>query len=111
MGKRGFSYHLGMVELLQGVSPSSLTKLMYNFMAMPESELLKQHIKDTTRRFDELRKSLDRFEGKLDDLSEFKVSVITTSRVSSLVISALCGFITFVGAVLLQPLITRWLGN
>lgn len=43
---------------------------------------------------------LDGIEAKLDDLTKFKIEMLATARITSLVVSAVCGFITMVVTVL-----------
>lgn len=57
-------------------------------------ELLRYFMKDTNDR-------LDKIEAKIDDLSTFKIQMLATARMTSLVVSAICGFITL--------LVTTWL--
>ena len=54
--------------------------------------LLKYFMGETNKRFDSI-------ETKLDDLGKFKISLIAQSRLTSLIISALCGFITMAATV------------
>ncbi len=61
---------------------------------MPESELLQYFMGETNKRFD----SIDE---KLDDIHQFKVSLIAQSRLTALIVSGLCGFITLLATVAL----------
>ncbi len=55
-------------------------------------ELLKYFMTETDRR-------LGGIEEKLDDLTKFKAEMIATARLTSLMVSGVCGFITLVVTV------------
>lgn len=57
-------------------------------------KLLEHHIRDTERRFDEVREDLGGISKKLTDVQEFKVQMIINARWVSLVVSAVCGLVT-----------------
>lgn len=48
------------------------------------------------RRFDEIRSDIRDLATRLEELNEFKISQIATSRTISVVISAICGLITLI---------------
>lgn len=61
-------------------------------------ELLKRHISETDRRFEEIQDHLEEISGKMDDLRDFKVKLIVTSRFFSIVVSAICGILTLLAS-------------
>lgn len=62
-------------------------------------ELLKHHIQDTRDRFNELKQELTALHEKLEDLRDFKISLIATSRTTSIIVSTVCGLITLIVTV------------
>jgi len=58
-------------------------------------DLLKHHIRETERRFDEIMEELDDITIKIDSLQEFKITTHTSSKWISVIISSLVGFLTF----------------
>lgn len=57
-------------------------------------ELLRYFIKETNE-------SLAGIRSQLDDLQKFKVEMMSSARLTSLVVSGICGFITLVSSLLL----------
>ena len=63
--------------------------------------LLQMHIQVTEKRFDEFKEQMDKLIVKIDELNDFKTSLIVSSRFFSLVISAVCGMITFIASTII----------
>lgn len=61
--------------------------------------LLKYHIQSTEKRFDELNSNIKELSQKMDNVNEFKVKMIASSRTVSFIISAVCGAITLLVSV------------
>lgn len=61
--------------------------------------LLKYHIQATEKKFDELHDSIKELSQKMDNVNEFKVKMIASSRTVSFIISAVCGAITLLVSV------------
>lgn len=68
-------------------------------------ELLKRHIQETDKNFEDVYDSLVLITAKLDDLREFKTKLIVSSRFFSLVVSAVCGIITLLASSFVTYLI------
>ena len=62
-------------------------------------ELLKHHIHETERRFNEVMWQFDSVQDKLASLNEFKTQALMSARWVSILISAFCGVFTFVATV------------
>lgn len=62
--------------------------------------LLDYHMKQTEKRFDELKADIhDQFmlvNTKLEDLTRFKIEMLASARTTSLIVSSLCGLLTMV---------------
>lgn len=56
--------------------------------------------------FDQVHNRLTRIEEKLDDVLEFKAKVGVTSRITSIVVSAILGFFSVVSSSVLAYVIT-----
>jgi uncharacterized protein YlxW (UPF0749 family) len=69
-------------------------------------ELLKYHIRDTEKRFEELKDSVQSLEEKLDDVAKFKAEMLVSARWVSLIISAVCGAVTMVTTALVEYFIS-----
>lgn len=61
---------------------------------MAMQELLQMYREYNDKRFDELRDDLQEISLKLEGINEFKVRMVANSRLVSLIVSAICGFIT-----------------
>ena len=48
---------------------------------------------------EETNRKLDRMEAALTDLQQFRVSLIAQSRLTALIVSAICGFISLLASV------------
>ena len=59
-------------------------------------ELLKMYREYNDKRFDEVRADLQEVNRKLDEIHDFKVTTIATSRTVSMIVSALCGLLTLI---------------
>jgi hypothetical protein len=68
-----------------------------------DRELLEYFRDETNRRFEELRQDIKdlttKVDEKVNDLQQFKVSMIVSSRWISLIVSAVCGLITLLVTV------------
>lgn len=60
--------------------------------------LLKHHIHETEKRFEDIHKTLTNIDEKLSELKEFKIKLIVTSRFFSLIVSAICGVCTLIAS-------------
>jgi hypothetical protein len=69
-------------------------------------ELLKYHIQDTGKKFDDLNDSLKMINSRLDDVQAFKMEMIISARWVSLIVSALCGLVTMTGSAVLNYFLT-----
>ena len=58
--------------------------------------LIKYHIEETHKRFDDLKEDLRDIQLRIESLHEFKVQQIATSRTVSFIISGVCGLITLI---------------
>lgn len=67
-----------------------------------ESQMLEYHIEETSRRFDEVKSDLKDIKEKIDDFKEFKIEMLTTSRMVSIIISGVCGIITMIVSVIIS---------
>lgn len=56
--------------------------------------ILEYHIEETGKRFNDIKEDLRDIKTRLDELREFKIETIATSRLVSLLVSAVCGLIT-----------------
>lgn len=59
-------------------------------------DLLEHHIEETRRQLDDVKAELKNIRDRLDDLHRFKADLIASSRTVSLIVSAVCGFITLI---------------
>ncbi len=68
--------------------------------------LLEYHMKHTDTRIAELRQDLngqlDEVHRKLDDLTKFKIEMVASARMTSLIVSAICGLVTLVASAWLS---------
>jgi hypothetical protein len=64
--------------------------------------LLEHHIEETRNRFTELRDDLRLLESKIDTLNDFKVKTIFSAKLTSMLISAACGLVTFAGTMIIE---------
>lgn len=64
-----------------------------------EETLLQHHIEETRGNFADVREDLRELKVSLAELKTFRTEMIVTSRTVSLVVSAVCGFITLVASV------------
>lgn len=69
-------------------------------------ELLKRHIEETDRRFECMSVQLDKISDRLEDIHTFKVEMIYTARMVSLIVSSLCGFVTLIATGVITYLLT-----
>ncbi|HLB41220.1 MAG TPA: hypothetical protein VJJ83_05495 [Candidatus Babeliales bacterium] len=58
--------------------------------------VLDYHIGHSDKKFEELKIQIEALSEKVDELREFKVQMIATSRLVSLVVSAFSGLITLI---------------
>lgn len=65
-------------------------------------ELLQMYREYNDKRFDELRADLQEISLKLETMNEFKVQMIASSRVVSMVISAICGLVTLIASTVIS---------
>lgn len=63
--------------------------------------LLKYHIENTDKRLSDLQVETREIRKRIDSLQEFKVSMIAGARLTSLLVSSLCGFITLLVTIYL----------
>lgn len=77
---------------------------------MNDEALLSYHIEQTGKKFDEVRDELKSLIEKVDALQEFKVSIIINARWVSLVVSAICGFVTLVATTALSFIVQKYGG-
>lgn len=56
--------------------------------------LLKMYQEYSDRKFDEIREDIHEIRQKMDEIHEFKVTSIATSRTVSMIVSAVCGLVT-----------------
>lgn len=56
--------------------------------------ILEYHIDETSKRFTEVKEDLSELKLKMDELKGFKIEMLATSRLVSMIISATCGIIT-----------------
>lgn len=59
-------------------------------------DLFKLYTEYTDKRFDDIKEDLHDLGAKIDDLREFKVEMVATSRLVSFIISAVSGLITLI---------------
>lgn len=71
-------------------------------MRAPMQELLQMYREYNDKRFDELRADLQEISLKLETMNEFKVQMIASSRVVSMVISAICGLVTLIASTVIS---------
>lgn len=57
-------------------------------------ELLKYFIKETDRKFDDIRSNMEGVNVKLEDLTKFKVEMLATARATSFMVSVVVGVIS-----------------
>lgn len=57
-------------------------------------KLLERHMVETDRKFEELKDDMALLVAKIDDLRDFKIQLLASSRFFSLVVSAICGLFT-----------------
>lgn len=67
-------------------------------------ELLKHHIRETERRFEELKDSIELLDAKVSELSAFKIETIFAARWASLLIGSVCGFLSMIATGLVSYL-------
>ena len=60
--------------------------------------LLKHHIHETERKFDDIHETLVNIDKKISDLGDLKVKLIVTSRFFSLIVSMICGMATLIAS-------------
>jgi len=70
-------------------------------------ELLKRHIAETDRRFDEVIEVLKQLNGEVSNLRDFKTSMVVSSRGIALLVSSICGFLTMIATSLVSYLIQK----
>lgn len=56
--------------------------------------LLQYFMKETDRKFDSIDARFDKLDDKLDDLTKFKIEMVASARLTSFLVSAVCGAIT-----------------
>lgn len=56
--------------------------------------ILEYHIEETGKRFSDIKEDLHDIKERLEELRDFKIETIATSRLVSLLVSAVCGLIT-----------------
>lgn len=56
--------------------------------------LLKMYQEYSDKKFDEIREDIQEIRQRMDEIHEFKVKSIATSRTVSMIISAICGLVT-----------------
>ncbi len=56
--------------------------------------ILKYHIEDTKEKLLEIKEDIEDLTATIEDLKEFKIQLVATSRLTSLIVSAICGFVT-----------------
>ena len=61
-------------------------------------ELLKRHIQESDRRFEDIYEGLVLLSSKVDDLRDFKTQLLISSRFFSFVVSALVGIFVFIAS-------------
>lgn len=61
-------------------------------------ELLKRHIVETDRKFEELQEDVALLVSKIDDLRDFKIRLLVSSRFFSMIIGAICGAISLLAS-------------
>lgn len=59
-----------------------------------EDQLQKYFMKETDRKIEELKGDIKLVNGKLDDLTKFKIEMIVSARMTSFVVSSVCGLLT-----------------
>ena len=56
--------------------------------------LLKMYQEYSDKKFDEIREDIQEIRQRMDEIHEFKVTSIATSRTVSMIVSAVCGLVT-----------------
>lgn len=64
--------------------------------------VLKYHIENTNKQFDEIKESLHEIHDRIDDVQKFKAEMLISSRIVSVIISAVCGFLTMIATTILS---------
>ncbi len=57
-------------------------------------KLLQYFMQETDKKFEGLSEDIQGVQAKLEDLSKFKIEMIASARLTALIVSAFCGFIT-----------------
>ena len=65
-------------------------------------QVIKYHIDNTNKQFDEIKGSLHEINDRLDEVQKFKIEMLMSSRWVSLIISAACGFVTLTVTAILN---------
>lgn len=68
-------------------------------------ELLKRHIQETDRNFEDIHKDLHQLTKQIEDLRDFKMKLLISSRFFSLLVSAICGVVTLIASSFVTYLI------
>jgi hypothetical protein len=76
-----------------------------------DNDLLKYHIKRSDDNFRSIEKRFDVVERSLDDLREFKISMVVASRYTSLIVSGIAGLITLAVSTFVLPWVKSHFGG
>lgn len=64
-----------------------------------QEELLKMYREYNDKRFDEVRADLQDIRLRMEEVNNFKVEMIASSRTVSMVVSAICGLMTLLATI------------
>lgn len=64
-------------------------------------ELLKYFIRETNEKLNSIENKMSTMGDKLEDLQRFKSEMMVSSRITSLIVSGICGFLTMLASLLL----------
>lgn len=68
-------------------------------------ELLKRHIQETDRNFENIHEELLSLSKQIEDLKDFKMRLLISSRFFSFLVSAICGAVTLIASSFVTYLI------
>lgn len=61
--------------------------------------LLRYFMEETNRKFQDIHESQGHINKKLDDLTQFKIEMVASARMTSFLVSSACGFVSMVVSV------------
>lgn len=70
-------------------------------------EMLKMHMDQDEKNLKDISERLGHIEAKLDDLTTFKIEMVSSSKLISLAISAVCGFLSVIASGVVTYVLTE----